>query len=67
MRVTIRAARINRDLTQAEFARKIGVSESTIRNWESNKSAPRADLMPKICNVLNCEIEDIIFLPVSCG
>lgn len=67
MRVSIRAARVNAGLTQTAFAAKIGVSPRTVQHWESGISSPRADMMPKICNVLSCNVEDIIFLPSCCG
>ena len=67
MQVTIKAARVNAGLTQANFAKRIGVAEKTVQNWESGASSPRADKMPQICTVLDCEIEDIIFLPRGCG
>lgn len=67
MRVTIRAARVNAGLTQSGFAKQIGVGVKTVQNWEAGTSSPRADKMPEICNVLNCKIEDIIFLPTNCG
>lgn len=67
MRITIKAARINVGLTQADFAKAVGVSVKTVQNWESGVSSPRADKMPEICAVLKCQIENLIFLPANCG
>jgi putative transcriptional regulator len=36
----IRAIRIGLDKSQAEFARMIGVSVSTLRNWEQGRRQP---------------------------
>src|SRR5262245_25249527 len=36
-----RRIRSNVKLTQAEFARRIGVPIETVRNWEQGKRAPR--------------------------
>jgi len=36
-----RRIRANVKLTQAEFARRIGVPLETVRNWEQGKRAPR--------------------------
>lgn len=63
MRVTLKAARVNANLTQDEFAKKVGVGVKTVQNWESGASSPRADKMPSICAALGCQISDIIFLP----
>lgn len=67
MRVTIKAARVNKDMTQPEFAKAVGVGVRTVQNWEAGVSSPRADKMPEICAVLGCKIDDIIFLPTNCG
>lgn len=67
MRVTIKAARVNKGLTQDAFAKAVGVGVRTVQNWETGVSSPRADKMPEICGVLECKIDDIIFLPANCG
>lgn len=67
MRVTMKAARVNAGLSQAEAAKKMAVNLKTIQNWEAGTSSPRADKMPTICEVYGCEINDIIFLPKNCG
>ena len=67
MRVTIKAARINKNLTQSAFAKAIGVGVRTVQNWETGASSPRADKMPEICKVLGCETNDSIFLSTNCG
>ncbi|MGO4717204.1 helix-turn-helix domain-containing protein [Bradyrhizobium sp. 2TAF24] len=38
---TVRDLRQRARLTQAEFARKLGVPIETIRNWEQGKRTPR--------------------------
>lgn len=67
MRVTIKGARHNKNMTQTDFAKAVGVGVRTVQNWESGASSPRADKMPEICEVLGCSINDIIFLPKNCG
>lgn len=61
MQITMRAARINVGLTQEEASKQLGISENTLRNWESGKSAPRASKIPDICRLYKCSIENIIF------
>lgn len=67
MKITIKAARVNKGFTQAQLAKAVGVGVKTIQNWESGSSSPRADKMPEICDVLGCKIDDIIFLTTNCG
>ena len=48
-KVSLKAARINADLTLEEAAVKIGVSVSTIKNWEVKKTFPDQPKIEKIC------------------
>lgn len=50
-KVSMKAARINADLTLEEAAGKIGVSVSTIKNWEAKKTFPDQPKIEKICEV----------------
>ena len=61
MRVTIKAARVNKDLTQESFAKAIDVGLRTVQSWEAGVSSPRADKMLEICAVLGCEMDDIVW------
>lgn len=67
MRVTMKAARVNVGLSQAEAAKKVGISLRTLQNWEAGATCPRADKLPAICKAYNCEHNDIIFLTNNCG
>ena len=46
--------------TQIELARKIGVGQSTIAMWETERSFPRAELLPKIASVLGCTVDELL-------
>lgn len=41
-KITLKAARVNAKLSQAQAAEKLGVSEVTIRNWEKGVTFPMA-------------------------
>ncbi len=62
MQVTMRAARINANLSQIEAAKRLGIGLKTLQNWESGVTSPRVDKMPAICHLYGCTMEDIIFL-----
>ena len=49
MRITMKAARINRGLTQAEAAKALNVTKKTVGSWESGKTKPRIDKIEPIC------------------
>ena len=38
--ITLKAARINAKLTQKEMAQKLGVSNTTVNNWENGDTEP---------------------------
>lgn len=61
MKITLKAARVNAGMTQKEAADKIGVSETTIINWENGKTACNARMMPKIAALYNIPCENLIF------
>ena len=48
-------------LTQLELSRLVGVTESTIQNWESGRTgADHIQRIAKFCKALNCRVEDLI-------
>lgn len=49
----IRKYREERQLSQKEFAKMIGVSNSRVSNWEQGINRPDADLLADICRALN--------------
>lgn len=49
----IRKYREELQLSQKEFAKLIGVSNSRVSNWEQGINRPDADLLANICRVLN--------------
>ena len=59
MRISIAAARVNKKLTQEQFAEKVGVSKSTVQKWESGASKPSIDKVEPICKVLEMSYDNI--------
>ncbi len=51
--------RKKKGLTQIETARLLGVGQSSVSMWEKGESTPRADLLPKIADVLGCTIDEL--------
>jgi transcriptional regulator with XRE-family HTH domain len=48
-------------LTQRELSLTLGVTETTIANWERGRSGlDWIDRITKLCRVLNCNLEDLI-------
>lgn len=63
MQISLKAARVNAGLTQKNAAKKIGVSLSSIKNYESGKSFPDVRVIKRIETVYGISYRDIIFLP----
>ena len=62
MVVSMKAMRVNRELTQREVAKKLGVARETLQKWEAGKTYPTAPQLVALCNIYGCKMEDI-FLP----
>jgi transcriptional regulator with XRE-family HTH domain len=52
----IRALRLAANLTQDEFAAKLGVSRSAIAQWETDRAGQVRDNMERIAKVLNTSL-----------
>lgn len=48
------------DLSQAEFAKKLGVSQSTVQSWETKKNTPTLENLEKIAEVTGQFPEELI-------
>lgn len=59
MRITMKAARVNRGLTQAEVADALNVTKKTVSYWENGKTIPKLDKIELLCNLLNVQYNDI--------
>ena len=62
MAMTLKAARVNRGLTQRQAASLIGCSVDTIFNWENGKSYPDVPQLKKLEAVYKVSYSDLIFL-----
>lgn len=62
-KVTLPVARKIADLTQKGLASAVGVSESTVINWEKGRSEPTVIQAQKISEVTGIPLDCIIFLP----
>ena len=50
----------DRDMTQVEFAKQVGIASSTISEWKKKKTNPAADKIMNICNVLQITPEQLL-------
>jgi transcriptional regulator with XRE-family HTH domain len=63
MKMSLKAARVNRGLSQAEAAIMLGISKDSLGNWERGKTFPSVPQIKRIEEVYGIKYDDIIFLP----
>lgn len=59
--MTLKALRANKNMSQADVAKALGISEDTWRNYEKGKTFPDVPVIKKIEKVFNVKYADIIF------
>lgn len=63
MKLTLKASRVNKGLTQKDAAKLMGVSRNVISNWERQISFPDVLQVKRIEEVYGLQFQEIIFLP----
>lgn len=61
MSITLRAARINKNLTQVQAAKALNISPDTIRQYEAGKTFPDVPMIRKIEKLYDVSYNDIDF------
>jgi len=61
-KLTLKAARVNANLTQQELAKQVGVSKDTVGKWERGLTFPNIQKIPLLEKAFNLKYESIIFL-----
>lgn len=59
MVVSLKAMRVNRDLTQSELSSITGISLNVIKNYESHRTVPKWNHVETLCEALGCDVNDI--------
>ena len=59
--ISLKAARVNANLTQAKAAELLNVSTNTVKNWESGKTYPKQPQIMKLCELYKITYDDIFF------
>ena len=61
LRITLRAARINKNLTQEQVAEMVGVTKKTVGSWESGKTRPKIDKIEPLCELYGVTYDDVLW------
>ena len=62
MSITLKAARVNKNLTQIEAAKMLGISVDTLRQYEAGNTFPSVPTIGKIESLYSVSYNDIDFL-----
>lgn len=65
MAITLKAARVNKSLTQKEAAELLGISADALWNYENYRSFPNAKVIKKMIEVYGISYDNLIFLPTN--
>ena len=59
----IRQLRIQKNMTQDELAKKLFVTRQTVSNYETGKSKPDVEMLERIAQMLDTDIQTVIYGP----
>lgn len=59
----IRQLRVQKNMTQEEFAEKLYVTRQTVSNYENGRSRPDIDMLETIANVLETDVNALLYGP----
>ena len=62
MALTLKAARVNKSLTQDEAAKLLQISPDTLSNYERGRSFPDVPIIKRMEELYELKYDDIIFL-----
>ena len=61
--ITLKAARVNKNIKQKDAAKLMGIGLSTLQNYEAGKTFPDVPVIKRIEKLYDVEYKDIIFIP----
>ncbi len=52
--------RKNQNLTQAQLAEKLNITDRAVSKWETGKGMPDSSIMLELCNILKISVNDLL-------
>lgn len=56
----IAARRKEKQLTQAQLAQRLGITDRAVSKWETGKSMPDASIMLELCGILDISVNELL-------
>lgn len=60
-KITLKAARVNAGLSQEMAAKTLGISRSTLQNWEKGETFPKQPHILAMCELYNVSFDALFF------
>ena len=61
-KISLKAARVNAEMSQETAAKRLNVSKQTLSNWETGRTKIDAETFLKLCGIYKVQPADV-FLP----
>ena len=58
--LSIKKFRNKAGLSQESVAAHVGVGQSAVAMWETGKTSPRAEALPKLATLLRCTVDELL-------
>ena len=59
LQISLKAARVNAELTQEEVENRMGISRRTLIRWENGETQPKGQAFIDLCSLYGVMPEDI--------
>ena len=56
----IAKCRKEKELTQAQLAERLGITDRAVSKWETGKSMPDASVMLELCEILGITVNELL-------
>lgn len=56
----LKSFRKKKRLSQKDLAESLGVGQSAVAMWENGSCFPRAELLPRLAEILGCTVDELL-------
>lgn len=61
MAITLKAARVNADMTLLQAAKALKIHKNTLSSYENYKTKPDIEMSKRMAELYGCTVNDLIF------
>ena len=67
MKITLKAARVNAELTLEDAAKALGITKNTLISYEKYRTIPDMAMGTAMASLYGTSVDNLIFLPKNCA